>query len=193
MPVATLELPITGMTCANCVATVERTLTKKVPGVVEATVNFATEKATVKYIPGAVSRADMVAAIERAGYGVVAPAEGADLVDAEKEARERDIRDQTRKLLVGRDLYPAAFSVQLWPADFGLVGHWATIPGSTGCSGCWRRRCSFIPAGIITWAASRACATGRPTWTCWWPWAPRWPTSTPWPSLLGWLGGHVLF
>ena len=56
VPVATLELPITGMTCANCANTIERTLNKKVPGILEASVNFATEKATVKYIPGAVSR-----------------------------------------------------------------------------------------------------------------------------------------
>ena len=68
---AKIDLPITGMTCANCVATVERTLNKKVPGVVAANVNFATEKATVEYIPGQVTRADMVAAIEKSGYGVV--------------------------------------------------------------------------------------------------------------------------
>jgi Cu+-exporting ATPase len=45
---ARVELPITGMTCANCAATVERTLNKKVPGVISATVNFATEKASVE-------------------------------------------------------------------------------------------------------------------------------------------------
>ena len=71
IPIATIDLPITGMTCANCVSTVERTLNKKVPGIIEVTVNFATEKATVRYIPGAVTQAGMVAAIERAGYGVV--------------------------------------------------------------------------------------------------------------------------
>ena len=97
----TLELPITGMTCANCVNTVERTLNKKVPGILEATVNFVTEKATAKYIPGAVSQADMVAAIERAGYGVVevGPEEG--LLDAEAAARAQEISRQTRSLMGG--------------------------------------------------------------------------------------------
>ena len=95
-----LTLPITGMTCANCVATVERTLNKKVPGVVDANVDFATEKATVEYVPGQVTRAEMVAAIERAGYGVI-EAEAGELEDAEQAAREREIRDQTRKLWVG--------------------------------------------------------------------------------------------
>jgi Cu+-exporting ATPase len=101
IPVATLELPITGMTCANCVNTVERTLNKKVPGVVEATVNFATEKATVRYIPGAVSRPEMVAAIERAGYGVILVDSETSPVDAEEAARAQEISDQTRKLMVG--------------------------------------------------------------------------------------------
>ncbi|MCB0154806.1 MAG: copper-translocating P-type ATPase [Anaerolineae bacterium] len=101
VPLATLELPITGMTCANCVATVERTLNKKVPGILAASVNFATEKATVKYIPGAVSRADMVAAVERAGYGVVQAASAEALVDAEALARAEEISRQTRRLMVG--------------------------------------------------------------------------------------------
>ena len=114
---AKIELPITGMTCANCVATVERTLNKKVPGVVEANVNFATEKATVEYVPGQVTRADMVAAIEKAGYGVV-EAEAGELEDAEQVARESEIRDQTRKFWIG-----VAFALPLFlfsmARDFG--------------------------------------------------------------------------
>jgi Cu+-exporting ATPase len=124
VPVAVTELPITGMTCANCVNTVERALNKKVPGILEATVNFATEKATVKYVPGTVSRADMAAAIERAGYGVVTASSEEELVDAEKLAREREIQDQTRKLWAG-----VIFTIPLFlfsmARDFGLVGHWA--------------------------------------------------------------------
>jgi Cu+-exporting ATPase len=57
-----ITLPITGMTCANCVRTVERALNVKTPGVVSASVNYATEKATVEYIPGATDRAAMIAA-----------------------------------------------------------------------------------------------------------------------------------
>jgi Cu+-exporting ATPase len=124
VPVATMELPITGMTCANCVSTVERTLNKKVPGIIEATVNFATERAAVKYIPGAVTRADMVAAIERAGYGVVDAGSEEALVDAEKEARQREIQDQTRKLWVGVIFTLPLFLFSM-ARDFGLVGHWA--------------------------------------------------------------------
>lgn len=42
-----IELPVVGMTCVNCAANVERTLRKKVPGVISATLNFGTESATV--------------------------------------------------------------------------------------------------------------------------------------------------
>jgi Cu+-exporting ATPase len=64
-----LTLPITGMTCASCVRRVERALAK-VPGVAEARVNLATEKATVAYDPAAASVVQLRAAVERAGYGV---------------------------------------------------------------------------------------------------------------------------
>jgi len=127
VPTASLELPIVGMTCANCAATIERVLNKKVPGIVEASVNLATNKATVRYVPGAVSRADMAAAIEKAGYGVVQAETEAELVDAEKEAREKEVQDQARKLWVG-----VAFTVPLFllsmARDFGLLGGWSHEP-----------------------------------------------------------------
>ena len=68
-------LPILGMTCASCVARVERAL-RKPPGVLHADVNLATEKATVTYIPGQASHADLVAAVAAAGYQVIEPATG---------------------------------------------------------------------------------------------------------------------
>jgi len=125
VPTARVELPITGMTCANCAATVERTL-RKLPGVVDVAVNFATEKATVEYVPGLASRSDLVAAVERAGYGVVEAPAG-QLEDAEQAAREAEIRDQTRKFWVG-----VAFSLPLFllsmARDLGLLGTWAHAP-----------------------------------------------------------------
>ena len=66
----TIELPITGMTCASCVARTEKAI-GKVQGVDKAAVNLATEKATVTFDPGEVSTGDLVAAVEGAGYGVV--------------------------------------------------------------------------------------------------------------------------
>ncbi|MFL7793824.1 MAG: heavy metal translocating P-type ATPase, partial [Anaerolineae bacterium] len=126
---AKVELPITGMTCANCAATVERTLNKKVSGVVNATVNFATERASVEYIPGVASVADMVRAVKEAGYGVVQAAESTEtpLEDIEAKARQAEIADQTRKFWVG-----VAFALPLFlfsmARDFGLLGMWSHAP-----------------------------------------------------------------
>src|SRR5512136_209930 len=62
-------LPITGMTCANCVATIERNL-KKLDGVEVAAVNLSSERATVAFDPAKLAVGDMVSRVERAGYGV---------------------------------------------------------------------------------------------------------------------------
>jgi Cu+-exporting ATPase len=64
-----LTLPITGMTCANCVATVERNL-KKMDGVETAVVNLSSERATVAFDASKLGLPDMIARVERAGYGV---------------------------------------------------------------------------------------------------------------------------
>ena len=66
---ASVTLPIGGMTCASCVARVERAV-KKLPGVVAVSVNLATEQAKVDYIPGAAGRETIVAAVRGAGYDV---------------------------------------------------------------------------------------------------------------------------
>ncbi len=64
-----LTLPITGMTCANCVATVERNL-KKLDGVQNASVNLSSERATVEFDTARLGLGDMIARVNRAGYGV---------------------------------------------------------------------------------------------------------------------------
>ena len=72
-----ITLPITGMTCANCSAAVERSL-KKVNGVQSAAVNLSSERATVEFDSQASTLDDLIGRVKRAGYGV---AEGeADLV-----------------------------------------------------------------------------------------------------------------
>ena len=62
-------MPITGMTCASCVNRVEKAIAK-VPGVENAAVNLAMERATVNYDPETATIAQIVQAVERAGYGV---------------------------------------------------------------------------------------------------------------------------
>ncbi|MCD2516764.1 heavy metal translocating P-type ATPase [Massilia sp. G4R7] len=94
VPAGTVELAVEGMTCASCVGRVERALAA-VPGVAQATVNLATERATVR---GVASVETLVAAIDKAGYSarpVDAAArtdeEAAEKKDAEQAALKRDL------------------------------------------------------------------------------------------------------
>ncbi len=64
-----VNLPVSGMTCAACARTIERTLTGT-PGVARAHVNFATSTATVEYDSARVQVGDFIGAIEDLGYGV---------------------------------------------------------------------------------------------------------------------------
>jgi len=62
-------LPITGMTCANCVATIERNL-KKLGGIEKATVNLSSERATVTYDPSTLKMGEIISQVQKAGYDV---------------------------------------------------------------------------------------------------------------------------
>jgi len=64
-----VTLPILGMTCANCVATVERSLSKT-DGVEEASVNLSSERAAVRYDPSKTSVQDLVDQVRKVGYDV---------------------------------------------------------------------------------------------------------------------------
>ena len=98
------DVGVQGMTCASCVARVERVL-KKQPGVVSATVNLATEKASVEYDPQAVNPQRLKVVIVDAGYEAVDLARE---TDTQEEARQEEQRALTRDLAVG-----AALSVPL--------------------------------------------------------------------------------
>lgn len=64
-----ITLPITGMTCANCVATVERNL-KKVDGVLSASVNLSSERATVEFDPTRSGLGDLIGRVRKSGYDI---------------------------------------------------------------------------------------------------------------------------
>ncbi len=121
-----IELPITGMTCASCVNRVEKAL-KKADGVLDASVNLATERATVTYAPGVADFASLQAAVEAAGYGVIAPTqnEAVEPQDVEAAARSAELADKRRKLIVA-----VAFGLPLFllamARDFGFIQPWLT-------------------------------------------------------------------
>ncbi|HLY26848.1 MAG TPA: heavy metal translocating P-type ATPase [Aggregatilineales bacterium] len=119
-------LPIIGMTCANCVATIERNV-RKLPGIQLANVNLASERLSVTYDPALVSHDDIVARVRKAGYDVPVIAVDEAPEDAEARAREAEVAHQTRRLIVG-----AAFTIPLlalsMARDLGLLGAWAFAP-----------------------------------------------------------------
>ncbi len=98
-PTAEIQLPIDGMTCASCVNRIERFL-RKTPGVAEATVNLATEVATIRYLPEMAGLDELAKAIEAAGYEVRPQTKTSDgtaqslieEADAEAADRARNLR-----------------------------------------------------------------------------------------------------
>ena len=122
-----VELPVVGMTCARCAATVERTLKKKTPGVLEANVNFASETAMLEYDPSQTDLAAIAESVRRAGYDLVLPAEGQDAGDAEELARRAELSYQRRTFLVGVIFTLPLFVISMG-RDFGLLGAWAHAP-----------------------------------------------------------------
>lgn len=117
-----LTLPITGMTCANCAATVERALCRT-EGVTGASVNYATERAVVELSPGGLTLEDLSIVVERVGYGVL-QADPDELDDVEAAARQRELQNQTRKFWIGVGFAGPLFVLSM-ARDFGFLGSWA--------------------------------------------------------------------
>jgi Cu+-exporting ATPase len=76
VPAETVTIPVRGMTCASCVATIENGLAS-LTGVLSASVNFAAEHATVEYVPEQIKLEDLRRAIHELGYEADEVAEGA--------------------------------------------------------------------------------------------------------------------
>ena len=91
-----LTLPVTGMTCANCVSTIERNL-RRLDGVEQATVSLASERASVQYDPAKVDARRLVERVRRAGYDV---ALGDVSLAVSRMADDSDARRLERALLV---------------------------------------------------------------------------------------------
>ncbi len=115
-----ISLPIEGMTCASCVEHVQKALAG-VDGVVSASVNLATERATVEFVPGTAGRDDLARAVESAGYKVLATESEGEEEDAEARLRRREYRWLQLQVAVGAALSIPIFlgSFQEW---FGGLG-----------------------------------------------------------------------
>jgi Cu+-exporting ATPase len=106
-----VELPIAGMTCASCANRIERKL-NKLDGVT-ASVNYATEKATVDYDAAAVDPQQLIAAVEAAGYQAALPAAGEREPETETEDPTAPLR---RRLVVSALLALPVLAMSMIPA-----------------------------------------------------------------------------
>ena len=101
-PPARVTIPVGGMTCAACQASVQRALSKE-PGVLDASVNLMTESAAVTFDPAVTTPAALVGAIQRTGYEAELPAPAQDAF-AEQTARDegqaREYQALKRKAIV---------------------------------------------------------------------------------------------
>ncbi len=116
-------LSVRGMTCAACVRRVEKALLK-VDGVLEATVNLATERAQVRYAAGVTSIGELAAAIRDAGYEVVQESAGAERTEAEREAREAERLAMRRRLIVAAAFTAPILLLDMVPMMIGPVHDW---------------------------------------------------------------------
>lgn len=124
VPLKKQEMPVTGMSCVNCASNIERTLNQKVDGVVSATVNFATEKLSLSYIPSIVDLETIVQEIGDIGFELVLPQDGIEDDDVEEIARQAEIKDQKQKFMVGAGFALPLFLISM-SRDFGLLGEWS--------------------------------------------------------------------
>ena len=120
----TTELAIEDMTCASCVGRVEKALAR-IPGVLEAVVNLATERARVRHFAGGVSTADLLAAVQQAGYKArpMSDASGGS-GDQETERRENESRELRRAFLVASLLTLPVFILEMGSHLVPAIHHW---------------------------------------------------------------------
>ncbi len=134
-------LNIEGMTCSSCAQNIEKA-TKRLEGVVEASVNIATEKLTISYEPQSLRLSEIKQAIEKAGYKAIEEKDTTE--DVDKLRKEKEIRTLWRKFIVsaifaiplvyftmGHMLgfpLPAAIDPMMNPLNFGLIQIVLVIP-----------------------------------------------------------------
>ena len=114
---AKVQFAIQGMHCASCVGQIETAL-GKTPGVLKASVDLATERAQVSYLPAETQLGEIYRAVESTGYQVIRTQEGDEdaAEDAERAERARELRRLKRKFITAVGLAALVFigTFQAW-------------------------------------------------------------------------------
>ncbi len=120
-PFDILTLPVEGMTCASCVARVEKTL-KKIDGVANASVNLATEKATIEFDSSKVNLSELQRVVADAGYTLIVP-RAEDSKGTESQSLEESKESPTAKIKKEL-LFAAALTVPIMLLSMGSMTDW---------------------------------------------------------------------
>lgn len=137
-----VSIPLAGMTCASCAKAIEKSI-KKLPGIHEVSVNFATEKAKVVYDSSQTRISAMKDAVTKAGYKAL-EIEAGEQADSEKERRQAEMKSLWNKFLtaalfaipllyiaMGHMLgvtLPAIINPERNPLNFGLIQLLLALP-----------------------------------------------------------------
>lgn len=151
VPVQSVDLQVDGMTCASCVGRVERAL-KKVPGVQNAVVNLATERASVQ-LQGDADVSALIAAIAKAGYEATRVvqstcASGEDAT-AQRQAAEREALQ--RSLTIATALAFPVFILEMGGHMVPAFHHW--IAGTIGTQNSWYIQ--FVLTSLVLFGPGR--------------------------------------
>jgi Cu+-exporting ATPase len=121
------ELVIEGMTCASCVGRVERSL-RRLPGVLEATVNLATERAALRYLPDTLDQNTLIAAVTAAGYGARPVREDVAVADRKAQVIRAMRRDVVIAVVLALPILLLSMGMALVPALDRLLGRLELFP-----------------------------------------------------------------
>ena len=123
-----LDLPVEGMTCSSCASRIERKL-NKLDGV-EASVNFATEQASVSFDPDRVDTGQLLGAVEAAGYKAELPGTAAD-PPAGEDTNDAELEAWRRRLVVSAVLSLPLLAMAMVPAFQFDYWQWLSLQLAT--------------------------------------------------------------
>ena len=152
VPQRQFDLQVDGMTCASCVGRVERAL-KKIPGVQSASVNLATERASVQVSDGT-DVGTLIAAIAKAGYEAAAVPQAGEGAAVEDAAAQRQAAE--RAALKKSLLFATLFALPVFLLEMGghmvpVFHHW--IAGNIGTQNSWYLQ--FVLTAIVLFGPGR--------------------------------------
>ena len=142
-----LELAIEGMTCASCVKRVEKALTQ-VPGVAQAQVNLATERALVSFDANAAQPQALVDAVVKMGYEARPIAAQDDHAERQSQARDAEAQRLQRAFTVALVLTLPVFLLEMGSHLIPAMHHW--VLGTIGQQNSWLLQFAWTTA-VLVW------------------------------------------